>query len=291
MIKITKPDLQKLTTIKLPGQGRILYILEEERDLVFLDKLFLRKESPFILGRGSNIIFEEKNNNSLVKWCSKSKEIKVISKVDKEVLLLVDASISLPKLLQYCIKNGFSGLEPLAGVPASVGGAVAMNAGSHGIDIGDVWEKLIVWIPLEGIKEVRREKASLEYRSLNLAVENYLILKALIKLKLTSGEEVKKKVSFWYKQKKAKQPLTYPSAGCIFKNPKGLSAGKILDECGFKGKTIGGMAFSPLHANFLINLGAGKAKEALQLIDLAREEVFKKKNILLEPEVKIVRWQ
>lgn len=289
---IKEPDLKKLATIRLPGKGTYLYLLEEERDLDFICQLQEKQEPFLVLGRGSNLIFAEKINQLLVRWLPKKRNLQVLREDKESITIGVDASFSLPRLLQVCVREGWSGLENLAGIPASLGGAVAMNAGSFGSEIGEVWEEVEIWTAETGKIKLSKDKVALGYRYFNCGYEFFLVVNLRLRLKKVSKSLVKEKITYWYKEKKDRQPLAYPSAGCVFKNPnKEVSAGKILEECGFRGKVLGGMAFSEKHANFLINLGQGNATDAFTLIDMAREEVFKQKDILLEPEVKLIKWQ
>ncbi|SDN61213.1 UDP-N-acetylmuramate dehydrogenase [Desulfonauticus submarinus] len=284
MRKISNPDLSQFSSIRLLSQGGNLYLLEGINDCKYLEELYKKDKKPFIVGNGTNVIFYPFVKRDIVKLV-KHREIKILKENKNEVYIQVDASYHLKSLLRICLKEGWSGIEGLVGIPASLGGAVSMNAGSFGYCIGDVWTKITVWTP-NGILEIKKEEVNLEYRKCDFGQRDYLILDVVMCLKKKDSLKVKEETQKWYLKKKQNQPLSYPSAGCIFKNPSFTkSAGQILDECGFKGVRKGDVCFSTKHANFLLNLGKGRAEDAIYLIKKAQEEVLKRYGFLLDLEV------
>jgi UDP-N-acetylmuramate dehydrogenase len=197
----------------------------------------------------------------------------------------------LPKLVNWATKLGLSGLEGLAGIPGTVGGAVAMNAGSYGRETADLLARVRIWDAAGGLRWIGPAQWTAGYRG--FAPQGcealWLVLEAELTLKTATSESVRSAVDANLARKKATQPVNTATCGCVFKNPEGGSAGKMLDELGFRGKGLGGMCFSAMHANFLVNEGRGTAKAALELIAKAREAVLGRFGVALELEVKVVQ--
>ena len=286
MQKLTEVDLRPYSTFRLQAKAKKVYVLEEEKDYSLLKEFKEAGEDYFLLARGSNVLFAPKVKKNIVQ-IKRNGTIKIKTDNKDWVWIEVSAETSLPRLLRFCLSFGFSGLEGLVGIPGSVGGAIAMNAGSFGYEMGKVLTELMVW-SLEGKVQLTLKDVRLGYRTFECNLDDYAILNVVLKLRKTGPQEVKAKLKKYYGQKKQTQPLTYPSVGCIFKNPLGKSAGKILDECGLKGVRKGDVVFSEKHANFLLNLGGGRSDDALYLLKLAQEKVARRTGLSLEPEVKIV---
>lgn len=224
----------------------------------------------FIIGAGSNVLFSDEGFNGLV------------------IKLAFGAGQSLSYLVNSLSKQGYDGLEYLAGIPGSVGGAVYMNAGQAGVTIGDLVEK--VWTMDFNGKEKVFSKAQCKfgYRKSVFQKLRLIITKVELKLKKGDSKAIREKISQMIKDKTSKQPYDHPSAGSIFKNPKGHSAWKLIEDAGLKGKRIGGAMVSEKHANFIVNLGHAKAADVLKLIDIIQTSVKKKFKIKLVTEIKII---
>ena len=218
----------------------------------------------------------------------------VVGEREGKILVRAGAAVPLPRLLRFCAASGLGGLEGLAGIPGSVGGAVAMNAGSFGVETCARVERLTV--AMEGrIHEVEAGALRPAYRHLAIMgadgreKSDFLVLDAIFGLTPAPKDGIAKRMRLNFFEKKSKQPVTAWSAGCAFKNPApGVAAGKLLEEAGFRGRRLGGMAFSPMHANFLVHEGGGSAEAALTLLSQAREAVLRRFGHELEPEVRIV---
>jgi UDP-N-acetylmuramate dehydrogenase len=207
-------------------------------------------------------------------------------------LVRAGAGVSLKRLAARCAAWGLSGLEGLTGIPGTVGGAVAMNAGSFGTETARLLHGLLVWTPETGVATLRPGDWTFAYRHFALTRKKvyFFILAAIFHLTKSQSGVIRNSMTLNFFQKKSTQPLSSWSAGCAFKNPPaGPAAGKLLEEAGFKGKRLGGMAFSTVHANFLINEGAGSANAAFELLEEAREAVFRRNGIQLQTEIRILR--
>lgn len=290
MREISAPSLAGRTTLRLGGTAIAELILEDYADLDLLpQRLRALGGSPLILGAGSNILALDGNLPLVLVRPHFMQGPEIIGRKDGKILVRAGAGVPLPRLLRFCVAHGLAGLEGLTGIPGSVGGAVAMNAGSFNTETC----KNIEYVQIASQGTVRRVNASAlqyGYRSLRISGErkDFMVLEATFGLTATARDGICKRMRHNFFEKKSKQPVTAWSAGCVFKNPApDMPAGKLLDQAGYKGKKLGGMAFSPLHANFLINEGKGSATAALALMREAKEAVCQRFGIELEPEVRI----
>ncbi|MFP4168896.1 MAG: UDP-N-acetylmuramate dehydrogenase [Desulfonatronovibrionaceae bacterium] len=286
----SRPDLAGLSTLRLGGTGRALYLVESTADLREIFGPEKGKDTKIMfMGEGSNILFTpEAEELVLVKWAGTS-SISVHEQRCKEVVVAADAGVRLPRLIGWCAENGLSGLEPLAGIPGSVGGAVAMNAGAHGVETGDLLTSVRVWTAECGEMDIQAAELSPKYREMGFPCPGSpVVVKAWFALRRTGAEQVKKAVRKWFVRKKSVQPVLKRTAGCVFKNPGPKTAGRILDELGFRGMRLGGVGFSRMHANFLVHEGGGTSEQALELIRKSRDAAWQKKGIRLETEIRII---
>lgn len=282
-----KPGMAQLTSLGIGGNARVLAKVRDEAGLDELSRFVEREGADLLaIGEGSNMLAGDGNLNiALVQVaCERKAEAEIHG-----TTVLAPADMRLPGLLSVLIKNGLSGMEGLAGIPGSVGGSVAMNAGSYGTDMQASVSRVRIWTPSKGL--VWKDAAELEwgYRHFSIGSDEFfLVWEVEFELSHSSEDEVRNAIKETFAKKKATQPVTAKTAGCVFKNPEGLSAGKLLDDAGFKGKNLGGMGFSEMHANFLENKGGGTAEQALELMSQASEAVAEKFGVTLKPEVIIL---
>jgi len=199
----------------------------------------------------------------------------------------VGSGVRLARLLRFCLKKGLRGLEGLAGIPGTVGGALVMNAGTKTGTIGDA----MVWISVldAGGNRIRLQKNQLNfgYRAMQLPTES-LVLGAALQFHADSREALRGRLRQMLIQRKDNQPHGWPSAGCVFKNPPGQSAGALIERVGLKGLRVGNSQVSSKHANWIINLGDARASDILVLIGLIERRVEKEFGIRLEREVRVL---
>ena len=290
---LENPILRELTTLRLGGCAIALVDVEQDQDYDQLPLTLARLGGhPISLGRGSNVLAEDGNLPLVLVRAVCKSEPEVLCRDEKQVLIRVSAGQSLPRLLAWAAENSLSGLEGLAGIPGQVGGSVAMNAGSYGTEIGRCLHALRVFSPSTGLVRLRGGFEP-QYRKMLLpglgAADNGWKLIRDVELALTSAREaeIRAKMAKILERKRSTQPLSASSAGCVFRNPEGLSAGKLIDEAGLRGKRLGGMAFSELHANFLINHGQGTSEQAFALMSLAVQTVGERFGVILQREVKV----
>lgn len=285
---IANPLLSERTTLRLGGPAVVEAVVRDEADL---DKLstFLTGETlpPFVIGAGSNLLASDGPLELALVRVADCPGPERVERSGSSIIVRCGAEIRLPGLLGWAQKAGFSGLEGLAGIPGTVGGAVAMNAGSYGVEIGELVTRVRVWTPSGGLTWLDRNRCIFGYRHFSLIKRpgKCLIWEVELALRESDPKAVRAAMRDVYGKKKASQPVTAQSAGCVFRNPAEKSAGRLLDKAGMKGMRLGNMAFSEVHANFLVNLGDGMAADALALMDMGRERVKKQFGITLEPEV------
>lgn len=292
MREFSGPEFSKLTTLRLGGRAIAMLVPENADDLCGLPERAMQLGGQlFYLGRGSNLLARDGEIALVLVKLDACQEIRIVNEKDGEILVEAGAGAPLPRLLRFCAAKGLSGLEGLAGIPGTVGGACAMNAGSFGCETCARIHALQA-LTEAGLTWLASEKLNFGYRFLK--VNNFgelpLITKAIFALTRAGKSAIFSRMSLNFMEKKSRQPVTSWSAGCAFKNPPGgFSAGKLLEQSGFRGKKAGGMAFSSKHANFLVNEGRGSASAALDLLAEAASAVARQSGIELETEIRILR--
>jgi len=276
--------MRQFTSIKLGGPAECLLFPKDVNELKKVIRFARRKKIPFfILGKGTNLIVRDKGVRGWV--INLTRGMKKIT-MDGE-MVEAEAGVPLQRLVQFSIQKGLSGLEPFFGIPGTVGGGLAMNAGAWGAELKDVL--LSMTLMKEGGKIIERPRSRLRFSYRGLALPpSWIILKGRFRLKKGRKEEILERVKSYSEMRKRKQPLDFPSAGSVFKNPKEGPAGKWIEEVGLKGFRIGQAMVSDRHANFIINLGKAKAEEVIHLMEFIEKKIYEEKGISLEREVKVV---
>ena len=236
----------------------------------------------FLIGNGSNLLIPDEGLDMLfIKPCGELSVFRI-----KGDTLICGAGASLAAAAKYSVYNGFSGLEWASGIPGTVGGAVAMNAGAYGGEISDQLDAVTIYA--DG--SLVREKASISemgYRRSPYSFPDCVVLEAEFKLAPDDGT-AKARMDEFSARRKAKQPLNFPSAGSTFKRPEGYYAGALIEKAGLKGASVGGARVSEKHAGFIVNAGGATSDDVKKLIELVQETVCSKFGVTLEPEVKIL---
>ena len=289
---VSAPDLGQRTSLKMGGRARLEIRVTEDADWEKIPA-WMEKEGvdSLIMGGGSNLLVQEGELPLLLIKDSRERQIKVCEQKEDRLKISANAGCGLQFFLGWLQRKGITGLEGLTGIPACLGGAVAMNAGAFGKEIASAVTRLQIWSPEQGSTWLQREQILFSYRNLHLGIDtrNWIITKVELELARGDKKKILEEMKKNYRKKKQIQPVKALTCGCVFKNPdSNLSAGYLLDCCGFKGYVCGGVAFSELHANFLINLGRGNSKQAFELISWARNKVYEKFNIDLNTEVKLI---
>jgi UDP-N-acetylmuramate dehydrogenase len=276
-------ELAEYTTVKAGGRCEYMIFPEKNKLSRILKKLNEECEF-FVLGGGSNLLVSDRGFRGVVINTQKIDELKVIKETEKEVSVYAGCGVRINRILSFCLKHDFSGLEFLAGLPATVGGIVKMNAGAFGSSVSEVVRSVELWTGSEIEKIVLSEK-DWGYREFK---REGVIIGIEFVFKKAERNAVAKRIKKFLKERLKKQPLGSRSFGCAFKNPPGEFAGRLIELAGLKGYRIGGAEVSKKHANFIINTGNATASDIINLIKLVQKKVLEKFDILLEPEVKLV---
>lgn len=280
-------SLSTITTYKTGGIAKLVVYPNNINNLKQMLKLIHKYNIKyFILGKGSNTLFSDKEFNGVIIKLDKLNNFKI-----KQTELYVESGMILSKLVQASVKNELTGLEFAIGIPGTIGGAIYMNAGAYGNNMSNIVKSVIVLNEKFQIKEIPLEKLKFDYRySIFQANKNLICVAANIKLEHGNHDEIASKIKENLLKRKNSQPLEYPSAGSVFRNPEGNYAGKIIEELGLKGKNIGGAEISTKHANFIINKNNASSSDILNLIKLVQKEVKDKYKIDLKLEQQLVNW-
>lgn len=279
-------SLKTLTTLKVGGISKYVFY---PKDVTSLKKaLTLFKENNInykIFGNGSNIIPSDKIYDGVIIKLSSLNNLKTNDEV-----IEVEAGYSLMKIAKEVIKLGLSGLEWANGIPGTIGGAVYMNAGAYKQDMSFVLEKITALDENMNIVTLNKDELDFSYRHSRLMEENLICLSATLKLEKKDISLIEEVVNKRKEKRMETQPLEYPSAGSVFRNPFNDFAGRLVEECNLKGKQIGGAMISLKHANFIINKDNATGKDVLDLINLAKKEVKEKFNIELKQEQELFNF-
>lgn len=280
-------NLKNYNTYKVNSTANYLVDINSEESLVnLIDYLNSNNVSHFIIGNGSNIILPSENFDGVIIKLSGLNKI-IID--DDEVYC--EAGVMLPKLCNEVVNNCLTGLEWASGIPGTVGGATIMNAGAY---LSDFYTNLVSVKVLEkgSIKEYKKDEIKHSYRYTMFKDMNDIIILS-VKLKFNKGnvDESLNIMKNRMERRIASQPLEYPSAGSTFRNPENNFAGKLIEDCGLKGKQIGGAMVSLKHANFIINYDNATSEDIKKLIDLTHSEVLNKFGVDLYLEQEIIEWR
>jgi UDP-N-acetylmuramate dehydrogenase len=274
-------SIGKLTSLDIGGVTDLL-VVQDSRHLPELLRL-LRDAgiAHRFLGGGSNVLVADGELPWVViQLAGKTPDVNV-----EGLSVFVEATADLGRTVTFCAKNDLGGMEGLIGVPGSVGGALRMNAGAYGTQIGTFVREVEVYRAQSGeIETLRGDQISFEYRHTSFAPDD-IMLRVRLELPSKPYADIVRDIRTSNEKRRASQPLNQKSAGCIFKNPPGGSAGRMIDGLGLKGFSVGDARVSDRHANFFVNAGHAAARDMLALIDTVRERVRAAHGVTLEEEV------
>lgn len=282
-VRVNEP-MSAHTYMKVGGPADLFFEATNEEELIEAVKLAQEVGLDYvILGQGANVLVSDKGVRGLV-ILNKTKEIKFLPHGFVEV----SSGVNMVELQREATKRGLSGLERMIRVPASVGGAVFMNAGDTGKKefFGDLVAQIKVLTKEGQVKKIYPENAGFEYRSSIFQENGDVVLSVKIALKPAKKEEIEERVKDILERK-----VNHPAGatlGSTFRNPAGEHAGALIEKAGLKGTEIGGAKISEKHGNFIINTGSAKASDVKQLIELMKKTVYEKFNIELKEEVRYV---
>ncbi len=278
--------LAPMTTLRIGGAADCFVDVGDEGDLERLFQWIRAHDLPwFLLGKGSNILVPDGGLRGVVMRLGAGFQI-----VDRQgELVRVGAGCPNAKLLQRCMGWGLGGLEFLIAVPGTVGGAVAMNAGAHQGETADFLESVRFFDAESGFREAPATEFSFAYRTSPLnARHGKWVVGATFRLEPRTPEQIKARMDQFQTYRRETQPRDFPNCGSVFKNPPGDFAARLIDQAGLKGLQKGHVQVSEKHANFIVNRGGASAREAMELIDMIKEKVYKEFGITLELELQLL---
>ncbi len=277
--------LAPFTTFRIGGVADYYVEPADANDILNIIKYLKKKDVPYyVMGNGSNVLISDEGIRGVV--------INLESGFGylkhEEGKILAGAGVKIARFVDFCIQNNYAGVEMLAGIPATVGGALVMNAGAYGGEISAHIDSVQV-IKNEVIKRLTREECGFIYR--NSGLKSTIILEGVFQLPHGEQEEISRIRKELLLKRNAAQPVEIPNAGCIFKNPAGNYAAKLIEECGLKGTSAGGAMVSPKHANFIVNYDNATAHDVIELVKQIRQAVHEKTGIDLDLEVKLIGFE
>lgn len=293
MTFIEHADMSKYTSFKAGGTARKLVIIDSPEELIkLLGELKTSGEKFLFLGNGSNTLFlDGEFDGTVIKAGEPFEEIEIAPLDEDSFAVNAGSAALLSKVARAAAAEELTGLEFAAGIPGSVGGGVFMNAGAYDGEIKNVLESVLLITEENGAyitKEVKADALELGYRHSKLMETGDIILSARFVLRKGSKEEIEAKMKDFSERRSSKQPLEYPSAGSFFKRPEGDFAGRLIQDAGLAGLTVGGAQVSEKHCGFIINRGNATAEDIVRLMRLVQNVVAEKFGVKLEPEVRLI---
>lgn len=276
--------MSRHTTFRVGGPADLMYFPASSSQLVkALNAAGERQIPVLVMGNGSNMIVRDGGIRGLVIVLGER-----FSQISIEgAFLSAQAGASMARVAAAAQAASLSGLEFISGIPGTLGGGCAMNAGAYGGQLSDVLVDAEVYLNGE-IRTLTREELEMGYRTTLPLREGGIVLSARFKLTQDDGEAIMARMKELNARRRDKQPLNFPSAGSTFKRPEGYFAGALIEQAGLKGRTVGGAQVSEKHAGFIVNIGGATAKDITDLIALVQDEVLRASGVQLETEVRII---
>ena len=280
----TNELLKNYTMTKLGGSADVFVMPETEEEAVAVVRYAKEQNIPLLmLGNGSNMVVRDGGVRGIVVHFSH------LNKIDIEgTTVVAGAGALIKEVSKQVAANSLTGFEFACGIPGSIGGAMAMNAGAYGGEIKDVIVDCTVITPEGEMRVLSKDELELGYRKSIIASAGYYVLSAKFELAVGVQEEIDAKIADLTYQRESKQPLEYPSAGSVFKRPPGHFAGKLIQDSELQGKGVGGAEVSTKHAGFIVNKNNATARDYIETIQMVQKVVKEKFDVDLEMEVKIV---
>lgn len=272
------------TTFRLGGPADYLVTPTGRQAFVSALKWAVKNQIPYlVMGAGSNLIVSDRGIRGLVLKTSRMREWSM-----SRGLLSVEAGMPMPQLSSAIAEAGWSGFEESCGIPGTVGGGLCMNAGAYGWNISSVTHRVVA-VTISGDEiELSLEEMAFGKKTSAIIRDNLTCLMLEARLTASDPSKLKERITSLLKDRASKQPLDLPNAGCIFKNPSGGGAGRLIDAAGLKGFRVGGAEVSKKHANFIVNAGGATSSDVKAIMDKVSRIVYEGCGERLEPEVRLV---
>lgn len=280
MTVLKDESMKNRSSFRTGGRADTVVLPENEEELIQAVREY---KGAYILGNLSNTLVTDGGIRGAVIITTGVKGL-----YEKDGTIHAACGETLSSLAAFALKSSYTGLEFSYGIPGTVGGGIYMNAGAYGGEMKDVVKSVRLYSPEKGVFELAGSEMGFGYRKSILNHIDYTVLSASFELKKGNKEEIKAKMDELMAARKAKQPLEYPSCGSTFKRPEGYYAGKLIEECGLKGYSVGGAMVSEKHSGFVINYNSATSSDILSLIAYIKKTVYEKTGVRLEEEIKII---
>lgn len=283
MIVNSNIEMKEYSNMKIGGIAKELIFVENKEELV---EIYNTRDRIYLIGNGTNTLINDEYLDISFVSLSKLNKIEVIKKENEITFVRAYSGVDFDRFISYMEENDLSGIENMSGIPGSFGGMTNMNAGAYGTELFDVVEEVEIFEPENKIiKTFKKSELNSKYRTTAIKENKWVVISTV--LKLTKG--FNKEVSLdKYNQRKQKHPLNLPNLGSTFKNPIGNFAAQLISDCGLKGYTVGEAQVSPVHPNFITNMGNAKFKDVLDVIEHVKNTVKENTGIQLETEIIIL---
>lgn len=280
-----RESMKNHTAWRVGGAADVFIAVKTKRDIELTIKYATKHQLPYtVLGNGSNVLVLDKGIRGIVlKLADGLKEIKIAGQ-----RVISEAGVRLPVLARKACQHGLSGLEYLAAIPGTLGGALIMNAGAYGSCIGQLVRRVTCFTSQGEAMNIEEDQLKFGYRQSSLAQEKLIVVEAELFLQPEEPKIIKARMDKYQEERMGKQPLNLPNAGSVFINPPGYAAGYLIEKAGAKGLRKGGAQVSEKHANFIVNVDNASARDILELIACVKEKVYETFNIQLETEIKVL---
>lgn len=282
---LTEEPMRMHTSFQIGGPAEIFVQPATGAEVCQAIRLAKEEQIPFfVVGNGSNLLVSDDGFRGMIVQIGRNlQEISV-----EDNVIYAQAGALLSRVSKTALEHGLTGMEFAAGIPGSLGGAVAMNAGAYGGEMKDILTDVEVLTPDGEIKTLSLEELDLSYRHSCIFEKDYIVLSVHLQLEQGDKTVIRNRMDELARARREKQPLEYPSAGSTFKRPEGYFAGALIQEAGLKGYTVGGAQVSEKHSGFVVNRGGATAEEVLFLIKQVQKKVKSRFGVTMEPEVRMV---
>ena len=283
---IEQESLARHTSYRIGGKADLFLVCHSYHALRRALDVLTEEDVPWvIIGKGSNLLVADEGYRGAV--VTLGREFSRMICADDGVTLTVGAGVILARLVNEALSRGLTGLEFAVGIPGTVGGAVSMNAGTRTEWMGSVIEDVLTLKPGVGLRHYSHDDVFWGYRSCTLPRDE-IVLEATVKLAPGDKAQIRSRMERSLDRRRKSQPLGSACCGSVFKNPLDMSVGKMIEDCGLKGFSVGGAEVSPIHGNFIVNTGTARAEDVAAVIKKVHEEVRKAYGVELQPEVKFL---
>lgn len=284
MIVNSNIEMKEYSNMKIGGIAKELIFVENKEELV---EIYNTRDRIYLIGNGTNTLINDEYLDISFVSLSKLNKIEVIKKENEITFVRAYSGVDFDRFISYMEENDLSGIENMSGIPGSFGGMTNMNAGAYGTELFDVVEEVEIFEPENKIiKTFKKSELNSKYRTTAIKENKWVVISTV--LKLTKGFNKEASLDK-YNQRKQKHPLNLPNLGSTFKNPTGNFAAQLISDCGLKGYTVGEAQVSPVHPNFITNMGNAKFKDVLDVIEHVKNTVKENTGIQLETEIIILK--